>query len=144
MTAAISVHSSFTIWTIFGTKTSEVKMEEEEEMLLQPLKGSRGDKSALCSAVSTCPSSDKSQLLLSSHSLSCLCLLSGVPSSPLCHPVSCIPPPLTPLLLKARTRLIDRLTWGKVALLFLLSLDQTCLSSPSSDSHFPFLPFQAP
>lgn len=91
-----------------------------------------------------CPSSGKSRLLLSSHSLSCLCLLSGVPSSPLCRPVSCIPPPLTPLSLKARTRLIDRLTWGKVVVLVLLSPDQTCLSSPRSDSHFPFLPFRAP
>lgn len=53
---------------------------------------------------------------------------------------------LTPLLLMARTRLIDRLTWGRVTLLFSFfsTLDQTYLSSRSYTLIFFFLSFPAP
>lgn len=69
------------------------------------------------------------QRRVSSCSPPSACLLSRPPSSLLCCPASCLSPPLTPHSLMARTRLIDRLTWGEVVLLLLLSPDQTSLSS---------------
>lgn len=105
-------------------------------MLLQPVRLSQRRVSSSLSHLDLRFFRDESAPALRPHPFSPLSLIlpALLPSLPYCIlPFST----LTPHLLTARTRLIDRLTRGKVVLLLLLSLDQTSLLSLSNPLLFP-------